>query len=1717
MSRSPRVALSRMSPSVHLSYFIFLAIGLLLPFLAAAQPTFNKGFSPGTIGPGNVSSLTYTITNASGNPAEALDFSEVLTNLTIASPTSLSNSCEGTVVAVEGSNSISLTGGRLGGNGTCSITINVTGNVAGTHTNTSGDLTSTLGNSGSASADLTVDGTRPSVSLSFSPVQISPGGISTLSLMVDNTGGPQVFNSNLSIALPAGIQFAPLTNLRSDCSTFVPSIGENNSLNIFGNLPAATPCIISVDVTSPTVGSYVVKTSDLLINGAPYGYATAALEAPLQFLSQSFIGDPVAPGDQVQLQFTITNLNRGGTATNFSFTDDLDQALAGLTASGLPASGFCGSGSTLTGTSVLTMTGGSLAAGASCTFSVTLQVPGGASAGKYLNTTSALTFDLDGIPTTANSSSDNLLIITAPKLTKNFVETSAGPGDPVTLHFEIENTGTQPMTEISFSDVFSSVYFNSVTLPPDGFCGAGSNVAYSPLVILEAPSTSIPPRIDITGANLAGGASCMFDIVLEVPLDAPDAIITNTTSEITATLNAETVTGLGATDEIVIVTGPTLTKEFDQDQVAPGGNAVLTFTITHSDDALGDATSISFTDDLESFLPGITVDPLPSTPCNAGSSLSISSNEVTFSGGAIAAGDPPCTFSIILQVPANATPGTYTNATSEITGMVAGFPVRNAPGTADLQISPFSLSKEFTNDPVLPGGTVDLAFTLTNFTADPVTAISFSDNLSQTLTGLVKNVTPISNTCASGTESGNANTASFNGFSLPGGIGENCTVTISLDVPAGAEPGFYSNISSNAIGTWNGTGVVASPATDNLEIADGEDILTLTKSFMGDAEPGGIVDLKFDLSYVGGTTPNATNISFTDDLDAVLSGLTAINVNNNSCSVTPSVPTSVINFVGQSLASGDACSFTVRLQIPANAPSGSYTNTSSTITATGITGNQATDILTIIEVEHELPQADAGPDQDMVQCNGANGTSVMLDGSASSSLYPPIVSYTWRENGIIIATGVTPTVILSPGEHTIQLTVVDALDAAVDDVKIIIVDTEDPVLTCPDGSGTPFLLAADVNCQALVPDYISEATASDNCEIGLIISQTPTAGTLLSGDGTTQLVTLSATDANGNTGSCSFTVELVDQSDPVIICGADITQDADPGSCETVVVFADPVATDNCGIASVVCSPASGSSFPVGITTVTCTATDINGNTAECTFDVIITDNIDPVISCPDDIVVGTDLGLCNAVVVFAADATDNCPGVSVSYDSPSGSSFPLGVTSVIGTATDASGNMAACSFSVTVIDDEDPGILLIGDNPQTVFRFSGPYIDPGANISDNCDPSPTLIVTENVNTNLSGTYLVDYLVTDIAGNDVSIQRVVNVIDDPNTIDHEFLLLADHDINGGRVHRLDGAMHANSAISLSNGLGISQGGPTIYDSDMTAGSQISVGRNNTVNGDITSPSVSLGNNTVVNGTVTETTVLAELLPSLSYSAGGTNISVPASGTLSLVPGSYGSLTVGDAATLVLSSGDYYFNSILINQDAIISIDIATGPVSINSTTQIIMQEDLTMDMIPGGDDESEYLKIQSLTDIFVQDGSKILGQLIAPQGQINIGDDVTFRGSVCADYINIGSSEILHHDAQESSSALIVVRPPTALKTADLRVQPNPFADRFSVLGSIGNESGDGMLRILDIANREVFKRKFETEIFEMEVDLSSWMPGMYFVVMSSADIVQTIKIIKTR
>ena len=217
----------------------------------------------------------------------------------------------------------------------------------------------------------------------------------------------------------------------------------------------------------------------------------------------------------------------------------------------------------------------------------------------------------------------------------------------------------------------------------------------------------------------------------------------------------------------------------------------------------------------------------------------------------------------------------------------------------------------------------------------------------------------------------------------------------------------------------------------------------------------------------------------------------------------------------------------------------------------------------------------------------------------------------------------------------------------------------------------------DPTVTSTCPDFVPDVT----------VSCTPASGSFF--DVGTTTVTCTATDDAGNQSSCSFEITVEDTEPPTIMCPVDITQDNDPGECGAFVNYPDPTVSDNCPDVTVSCTPASGSFFDVGTTTVTCTATDDAGNQSSCSFEVTVEDTEPPTIMCPNNITVRSDAQQNGAIVNYPDPAvTDNCPGVMFSCTPASGSFFPIGETQVICTATDATGNTAECTFLVRVIAD---------------------------------------------------------------------------------------------------------------------------------------------------------------------------------------------------------------------------------------------------------------------------------------------------------------------------------------------------------------------------------------------------------------------------------------------
>src|SRR5207249_9719397 len=184
-------------------------------------------------------------------------------------------------------------------------------------------------------------------------------------------------------------------------------------------------------------------------------------------------------------------------------------------------------------------------------------------------------------------------------------------------------------------------------------------------------------------------------------------------------------------------------------------------------------------------------------------------------------------------------------------------------------------------------------------------------------------------------------------------------------------------------------------------------------------------------------------------------------------------------------------------------------------------------------------------------------------------------------------------------------------------------------------------------------------------------------------------VTCNAQDQAGNhAAGTTFTVTLRDTTAPVIAAHGDVTAEA-TSAAGAIVSYTSPATSDAVdGAKTATCLPASGGQFALGSTTVTCNATDAVGNGAiPTTFKVIVQDTTAPIISNVPANITATATSTAGATVSYtlptASDIVDG--SVSVSCSRASGSTFALATTIVTCTATDAHGNKATASFSVTV------------------------------------------------------------------------------------------------------------------------------------------------------------------------------------------------------------------------------------------------------------------------------------------------------------------------------------------------------------------------------------------------------------------------------------------------
>jgi HYR domain len=448
------------------------------------------------------------------------------------------------------------------------------------------------------------------------------------------------------------------------------------------------------------------------------------------------------------------------------------------------------------------------------------------------------------------------------------------------------------------------------------------------------------------------------------------------------------------------------------------------------------------------------------------------------------------------------------------------------------------------------------------------------------------------------------------------------------------------------------------------------------------------------------------------------------------------------------------------LDVTATFPIGTTTvNCTATDTSGGLLASGSFHVTVVDE-----PPVVTVPGDMTVHTTETGGTAVTYAASASDAVDGPLTPTCSPASGSTFPIGST----------TVTCTANDSANNTTSQsftVTVVLDDTTPPVVTVP----SDISVETENPSGAVVP---FTASATDNIDGTLTPTCTPPSGTTFS-VGTTQ-VTCTATDSHGNPGSASFnvTVTLVDHTLPTISVPADISvQTSNPGG--TAVTYT-VTATDNIdGALTPSCAPQSGATFPVGTTTVNCTVTDSHGNQASSSFHVTVTfvDQTPPTLSNVPANIQAEANSPGGSVVNFAAPtATDNVDGpiAAVNCAPASGSTFPLGTTTVTCSATDAHGNTGSASFTVRVVDTTPPRLIVPGDfNVYATTPDGLPTTDDAAiavlthySVSDIADPNPT-VTTDAPALLPVGATVVTFTARDASGNVAKASSSVTVRKQP--------------------------------------------------------------------------------------------------------------------------------------------------------------------------------------------------------------------------------------------------------------------------------------------------------------------------------------------------------------
>ena len=345
---------------------------------------------------------------------------------------------------------------------------------------------------------------------------------------------------------------------------------------------------------------------------------------------------------------------------------------------------------------------------------------------------------------------------------------------------------------------------------------------------------------------------------------------------------------------------------------------------------------------------------------------------------------------------------------------------------------------------------------------------------------------------------------------------------------------------------------------------------------------------------------------------------------------------------------------------------------------------------------------------------------------------------------------------------------------------VIVEDNIDPTAVCQD-----ITVQLDDFDNATITGNDIDNGSSDACGLSsLAVSKS----TFTCADVGPNTVTLTVTDANLNTASCTAIVTVEDNVDPTAVCqDAVVFLDAN-GNGTITVVDVNNGSADACGIASVSLSVTSFDCSNLGANPVTLTVTDINGNSNTCTANVTVQDNIAPLAPA-----LNTVTAECTTTLT-APTTTDNCAGTVTGTTADPLTYTGEGTYTVSWNFDDGNGNDIDVTQTVIIDDVTDPVSLTLTDvTAECTATLTAPTS------TDNCAGTVTGTTTDPLTYTGEGTYTVSWNFDDGNGNTIDVLQTV-IIDDTTVP----VVTCPSDIAVGNDVDLCGALVSFAATATDN-------------------------------------------------------------------------------------------------------------------------------------------------------------------------------------------------------------------------------------------------------------------------------------------------------------------------